>query len=145
MKQVKFRGLSKAGVWVYGDLIQTKPNKVNGDFTCWIKERGFLGLGAVSTPTAAFIEVETKTVGQLTGLTDKNGIEIYEGDILSTDLSRPYLVVEFLGGAFMYQCHDSGDDYYDHMSPTCDIRTQDKYCAVIGNVHQNPELLEQNK
>ena len=82
------------------------------------------------------------TVMQYTGLTDKNGVEIYEGDILSTDLSRPYLVVEFLGGAFMYQCHDSGDDYYDHMSPTCDIRTQDEYCAVIGNVHQNPELLE---
>ena len=79
---------------------------------------------------------------QFTGLIDKNGVEIYEGDILSTDLSRPYLVVEFLGGSFMYQCHDSGDDYYDYMSPTCNIRTQDKYCSVVGNVHQHPELLE---
>ena len=101
------------------------------------------------TANSAYLKdslTETKNLKlmQFTGLTDKNGVEIYEGDILSTDLSRPYLVVEFLGGAFMYQCHDSGDDYYDHMSPTCDIRTQDKYCAVIGNVHQNPELLEQN-
>lgn len=83
-------------------------------------------------------------VMQFTGLTDKNGVEIYEGDILSTDLSRPYLVVEFRGGAFMYQCHDSGNDYYDFMSPSDEPRTQDKYCAVIGNIYQHKNLIDGN-
>ena len=80
-------------------------------------------------------------VEQYTGIKDKGGRFIYEGDIISTDLSRNYLVVEFRGGAFMYQCHDSGQDYYDIMSPTDEVITQDKHGVIIGNIHENPDLL----
>lgn len=80
---------------------------------------------------------------QYTGLKDKNGKEIYEGDVLLTDLDRPYLIVEFRNGAFMYQCHDNGRDYYDIMLPlSIAEHTQDKYVEVIGNIYENPELLE---
>ena len=80
---------------------------------------------------------------QFTGLKDCNGDEIYEGDILSTDLSRPYLIVEFRNGAFMYQCHDSGRNYYDFMEPVNErLKTNTKYHEVIGNIYENPELLE---
>lgn len=79
---------------------------------------------------------------QFTGLYDKNGKEIYEGDICSTDLSRPYLIVVFRNGAFMYQCHDDGKDYFDIMLPNEVKSDADKYTEVIGNIYENPELLE---
>ena len=79
---------------------------------------------------------------QYTGLKDNNGTEIYEGDILSTDLDRPYLIVEFRNGAFMYQCHDNGKDYYDFMATTGENSNFTKYHEVIGNIFENPELLE---
>ena len=81
--------------------------------------------------------------GRYTGLKDKNDTEIYEGDILSTDLSRPYLIVEFRNGAFMYQCHDGGRNYYDFMEPANErLKFNTKYHEVIGNIYENPELLE---
>ena len=80
---------------------------------------------------------------QYTGLKDKNGTEIYEGDILSTDLSRPYLIVEFRNGAFMYQCHDSGRNYYDFMEPANErLKDITKYHEVIGSIYENSEMLE---
>ena len=82
---------------------------------------------------------------QYTGLKDKNGTEIYVGDILSTDLDRPYLIVEFRNGAFMFQCHDNGKDYYDFMATTGENSNFTKYHEVIGNVYENPELLGDNQ
>ncbi len=141
MSNLKFRGLNKAGVWVYGDLIQTKPNKIDGDFTCWIKERSFLGLGAVSTPTAAFVEVETKTVGQFTGLKDKNGVEVCEGDIIQYGTPPTYQSSVFWSPQdFGFVTYNELLGEYTGLS----FFTGYKNFEIVGNVHQNPELLEQN-
>ena len=86
-------------------------------------------------------DVYTSTVGQFTGLTDKNGVKIFEGDILTTDLFRPYVVVIFRDGCFMFNCNDGGKDYWDIMLPIMKkAQTQTLYHEVIGNIHDTPDL-----
>jgi uncharacterized phage protein (TIGR01671 family) len=85
--------------------------------------------------------VNPNTVGQFTGLTDKNGKKIFDGDIVRcismTDVAN--MVVIFEDGEFrMVLC----EKYKDYI-PGCGfyaIRCFDK--EVIGNIHDNPELLE---
>lgn len=87
--------------------------------------------------------VDPETVCQYTGLADKNGAKIFEGDVVSTDTKRPYLIVEFRDGCFMFNCNDGGEDYYDIMLPILnEPQTQYKYGEVIGNIFDNPELME---
>lgn len=76
-------------------------------------------------------------VMQFTGLKDKNGTEIYEGDLLDFGNNNPVEVI-FDNGAFCVFDDPLGWDFdsEEHI-----IRTDFKYCEVIGNIHQNPELI----
>ena len=72
---------------------------------------------------------------QYTGLKDKNGKEIYEGDIVRLDHWSPKeYIVEFNRGAFCFK-HNKDDASYN------DCKYLEK-CEVIGNIHENPELLK---
>lgn len=88
-------------------------------------------------------KVDPNTICQYTGLTDKNGKKIWENDICSTDIKRPYAIVEFRNGCFMYNLNDGGEDYYDIMLPVEPLVFSDKYTEVICNIFDNPELCEE--
>ena len=121
MREIKFRGLSKKGEWIYGDLIQRTHKFIfpTGVYAYNIFE--FL------------IEVDHETVGQYTGLKDKNGTEIYERDIIENDGDDAHEVVTFDEGSFWLE----GSTY---TTPLHEVNTEAE--EVIGNIHEHPHLLE---
>ena len=86
--------------------------------------------------------VQPETVGQFTGLTDKNGKKIFEGDILSTEngtFSNTGMghILLYKGMWTSFYGQDAiGRDCFDELHTVCGSR------EVIGNIHDNPELLE---
>jgi hypothetical protein len=126
MREVKFRGKSideeKTG-WFYGDYCSTpNPNilfeDLDGEIDCE--------------------PIVPETVGQYTGLQDKNGKEVYEGDIIQIKDHAFQGAMNIDGNYEVY--------YNDYMELCCGgliLFRQLPYLTVIGNIYENPELLEE--
>jgi uncharacterized phage protein (TIGR01671 family) len=126
MRQIKFRGKSiETGEWIYGNLIGT--DVIVGDIVEWDSEYFC---------TEFWYKVDPETVGQLTSLQDRNGKDIYEGDIVSNGQHIDW-VVNYKNASF---------SVYHVDSITSDTWCLNKGMAesreIIGNIHSNPELLE---
>ena len=84
------------------------------------------------------VVVIPETIGQFTGLTDKNGKKIFEGDVLdykSGLYERCKIIYNEFCSAFQLECADGFSDFF-----LCSINH--KEMEIIGNIHDNPELLE---
>ena len=154
MREIIFRGQTRR----YGQAVLMNGDKLPGN---WVYGGIFPGTGDYSviygskeeTMTGPAIEKHTvysDTVGQYTGVLDNNGVKIFEGDIVSW---RRYLCIgpgvyvpgveeRFVVG-FRYGYFLALDDYTDEKTggqalvPCGDIEIK-----VIGNIHDNPELLK---
>ena len=128
-RQIKFRGKTLSGEWVYGFIALTKTYPYgDNDINAYIWK-----IPCVDN----CIAVDPATVGQFTGLCDKNGKEIYEGDIVKHNAFGIKLVK---WGSSALPCQEAAfmfDRTIAFLGSNESIDTE-----VIGNIHANPELLE---
>jgi uncharacterized phage protein (TIGR01671 family) len=139
-REIKFRGKDYAGEWWYGSL-SVRRKSVNGDTA---------EVYAIFTiDDVGFSVVKHESVGQYTGLRDTNGKEIYEGDIIEClgskgdPIRHQVLYSDERGCLCQYgtKYEAWNDGYIDCGAITQSyIIEHEKY--VIGNIHDNPELLK---
>jgi hypothetical protein len=141
MREILFRGkileeddVSQNGNWVYGYLVYAKSDFDDetqrvADIIPHDTDRVYKGEYNVVFPC------DIKTIGQYTGLTDKNGKKIFEGDILKGAWETVLTI------------------FFDEISSSYRVKTSTGYereasyygvdkWEIIGNIHDNPELLE---
>ena len=127
MREILFRGKDIRGEWEYGVPVFSGLNNE---------------LAFMTQMYSNAHQVIPETVGQYTGLTDKNGNKIFEGDILkSDDLYEEPLLVTFNEKCSAFQVLFK-DGYSEGF---LEQYTNVYHLEVIGNIHDNPELLEVNK
>ncbi|MBQ8245795.1 MAG: hypothetical protein IJZ42_01545 [Lachnospiraceae bacterium] len=92
------------------------------------------------------VEVIPKTVGQFTGLFDKNSKQIFEGDVVKTKTGRRCVVCWFSSPSFCgwdLKPVDTVENVLRTSAPSAYDLYLPENLEVIGNIHDNPELLKQ--
>ena len=148
MREILFRGKSENdGQWVEGSLVITTIEPAfDAPVKCYCIEDMTIGVFPNEFQSGLSETVDPETVGQYTGLTDKNGKKIFEGDIVAQswyDHDEPsddsFGEVVFCE----YDCSFSVMDVQkDGIVPLGRCHAYHWEAEVIGNIHDNPELLE---
>ena len=132
MRTIKFRGFSeKANIFVYGDLLTFE--------NCF-------GISETKGERNFYI-VETNSIGQFTGLYDKNGKEIYEGDIVEKAVnniisSHRFKIVYSECFAGFCRLYIKKKGTRDGLISLSEMDVDREEIKVIGNIYDNPELLK---
>ena len=155
MREILFRGKMDNGEWVYGSFCMDALEQFNG--LCGVD--GFIRLYDKAEGKMKTYEVDRETVGQYTGLNDKNGKRIFEGDIVRFTWENYFLSSP--GGYFMHpsgtvfevRCLESGymlckvgdnalEPNANGKVANYDFWNFHRGLEVIGNIHDNKELLK---
>lgn len=147
-REILFRGQTrKKGEKVRLDGTPVDSNWVYGGVAQFNEERAII---YQTKPEFHKFAVYAKTLGQFTGLTDKNGKKIFEGDIIKFINGR-LLDVRFNGETLQWELTDVGvpDWKVNHLHntlPLSELEVETCYgemtSEIVGNIHDNPELLK---
>jgi uncharacterized phage protein (TIGR01671 family) len=126
-REIKFRGKRiDNDKWVVGNYIEKiKPTEKEPVFWCSL----------IQDRAISVYEVYPKSVGQFTGLKDKNGKEIYEGDILKADNWFFNWIVQFDKIKARFNCIVNKEGSRNEFIPPSHVE-------IIGNIYENPDLIK---
>jgi uncharacterized phage protein (TIGR01671 family) len=137
-REIKFRGKQVgSGKWVYGLLLKNKLGiyiiTEENPHECTLY--GYITI-------EQYYRVIPETVGEFTGLKDKNGKEVYEPDLLF-DGEQTWLVeyARTMCGFHARDIHAKSCNIFS-LYHLCNRHNQKREVEVIGNIHDNPSLLE---
>lgn len=133
MREIKFRGLTKTTAgnrWVYGYYYKVKS---------FFDDEEAHFIETIKNNHLTEFSVDKKTIGQYTGLKDKNGKEIYEGDILRfSDVDTA--IVQWNSKYASFIVKPIQDYYFD--SEILGHAIEYSKVEVIGNIYENSNLLK---
>lgn len=143
MREILFRGKStKTNQWIYGGFHIWEKRQVcvfgndrlkDDEISCVITVNSFADWNMPRTMHA--VEVIADTVGQHTGLTDRNGNKIFEGDIVNILTENEEIgIIVYEDGGFIVRADKFSIDFINNINGT-DVE-------VIGNKYDNPKLME---
>lgn len=128
MREILFRGKrTDNGEWIYGDLRRISDWK--GGYNPHIVDNTN---GRNNSVTG--LEIIPETVGQFTGLFDKNGAKIFEGDILTLENEGIYAAIKYNESKAAFYVED--EDHEDYLGEAWETNV-----IIIGNIHDNPNML----
>lgn len=130
MKEIKFRAKDiETGRLIYFQLADLRGYDIHKEDNLSVFNDG------------KFYTISEKTTQEFTGLKDKNGKEIYEGDVLEKYHCNIESFGELKTDGMQWWIEDKlNATYWENM----DI-TSGEFCKIIGNIYENPELLTSNK
>lgn len=143
-REILFRGKTESGRWAYGSLISA------GTYCCILESEDMVhptdypylddDLGTIDGKATPVIP---DTVGQFIGLTDRNGKQIFEGDIVDTEAGYTFfrasdmILVRWEDKSCGFEPFSDSIENCGH----CGGGVQPDIAIVVGNIHDNPELL----
>lgn len=134
MRKIKFRGKNYGGIWLYGYLMPAEKPVINKD----CKYRISVSPQSCAGKDKMVYEVISDTIGQFTGLHDKNGKEIYEGDVIK--------IYDSVAGCVRYNAKYWRYEVAAPKEPIDNERIpsgKPSECwEIIGNIHDDLELLK---
>ena len=125
-RPILFRGKSiNTGEWIQGDGIHY-PKSINYLGTCWID--------GMENRANDWIQVDPATVGQFTGLYDKDGVKIFEGDVVFVGYGEYYQGTHEYSTTMTIDMSD-----YEELNALCNANVAE----VIGNIHDTSKLAKE--
>lgn len=130
MREFLLRGKrTDNGKWVEGSLVVT--SQCNAYIISTVEDKR----DATVLVNQCSLNVDPETIGQFTGLTDKNGMKIFEGDILTIENEGVYAAIKYNESNAAFYVED--EDHEDYLGEAWETDV-----VIIGNIHDNPEILK---